>query len=65
MKKREYDVVAKAVEPPIRVYWRAKEGDELSYDDAYTMEDAERMRDELIGADFIDVEIVVKGKDKV
>lgn len=47
-------------EAPIRVYWRVKKEDELSYDDAYTMKAAELMRDELIEADFIDVEIIVK-----
>lgn len=49
-------------EAPIRVYWRVKKEDELSYDDAYNMDAAELMRDELIEADFVDVQIIVKGK---
>ena len=50
-------------EAPIRVYWRREEGEELSYDDAYNIEAAEHMRDELKEAGFIDIDIIIRGKE--
>ena len=51
------------IEAPIRVYWRTSLFDKLSYDDATTMQKAERMKKELEEAGSF-VEIIVKGSEK-
>lgn len=60
----EKDIVMRTDIPdvPMRVYWRRKKGEKLSYDDADNMEAAQRMWDELAEAGYIDIQMIVKGK---
>ena len=61
----EKDIVVRTIpEAPVRVYWRRKKGEVLSYDDADNMDAAQRMWDELAEAGFIDIQMVIKGKEK-
>ena len=51
-------------EAPINIYWRKAQGEPVLQTAAFDFPSAERKRDELIKADYIDILMIVKGKKK-
>lgn len=51
-------------ETPINIYWRKAQGEPVLQTAASDFPSAERKRDELIKAGYIDIQMIVKGKKK-